>query len=299
MRTTGLAPSLAFVALLATTAAAAPTPLDLQVNHANGSVLVVRGIEIGPDTIRLDITLTTADRPVHLNHSASMVLIDDRGARYQLVPPPDNAGVDVPENSRMRGEMIFSGRLQPGTRRLVLSTNEGVGGGTGRYEQLPIFKVEIPLPAEAAATPAPQDLPSAPAAAGAAPAPAPLHSVEVDQQAIHANGAVLRVRRVEVLEDAVALDLRITTADRPIRLNHGDSMKLVDDRGNVYRVVPPEANEALEIAEHSRADARVLFNGRLHPEARQLTLTTNEGVGGGSGRYEQLPLFRLSLALSN
>ena len=53
----------------------------------------------------------------------------------------------------------------------------------------------------------------------------------------------------------------------------------------------------IELPENSRVDARVVFSGRLDPDAKRLTLSTNEGEGGGSGRYDTLPLFRLALDL--
>ena len=118
----------ALVALAAPPLAAEPVPVNRQANHPNGSGIVVRAIEVGDDTTRVDVTATTASEDVYLNWNQSMKLVDDQGTAYRLVPPPDNQQLQMPVNSRLTGEMIFAGRINPAARRVLLTTNEGVGG---------------------------------------------------------------------------------------------------------------------------------------------------------------------------
>jgi hypothetical protein len=131
----------------AVTAAAGPAVApDVQSDHPNGSIPVIRGLERGPDSTRLHTLVTTADRAVELNRNGFMVLIDNAGQRYRLVPPPDNESVEVPPNSRLTGEMVFSGRVDPAAERVTLSTNDGSGGSaSNRFSSRPEFRVEIPL----------------------------------------------------------------------------------------------------------------------------------------------------------
>lgn len=74
-----------------------------------------------------------------------MVLSDSSGARHLLVPPADDEEIVIPPNSRLTGEMVFSGRLGPAAERVVLSTNDGVDGSTSnRFSSRPQFRVEVP-----------------------------------------------------------------------------------------------------------------------------------------------------------
>lgn len=311
------------MALAAGPLAAEPVPVDKQANHPNGSGLVVRAIELGDDTTRVDVTATTAGEDVYLNWNGSMKLVDDQGASYRVVPPPDNVNLQVPVNSRLTGELIFAGRINPAAKRVLLSTNEGVGGSASSAStDSPIFRIEIPLPAAGpgavtvpsgsptdrpvkvepdgtsaagAAVPAPGDSGAAPPTT---PAPAGPRQVCVDRQANHPNGAILIVDSIEVGEDGVLATLRLSTSDEEVELNRSNSLVLTDDRGNRYRAVPPADNPRFALPAHSRVEARVFFAGRLNPAATRLTLSTNEGVGGSAdNRFSNNPIFRVAIPL--
>jgi hypothetical protein len=118
----------ALVALAAPPVAAEPVRVDWRANHPNGRGFVVRSVDVGEDTTRVDITATTAGEDVYLNWNGSMKLVDDQGAAYRVVPPLDNQQLQVPVNSRLTGEMIFAGRINPAAKRVLLTTIEGVGG---------------------------------------------------------------------------------------------------------------------------------------------------------------------------
>lgn len=286
--------------------AAPPAALDLQANHANGSVLIVRSVDPDEDSTTVGVVVTTAGKSVQLNRSNSMVLVDGAGGRYRLVPPPDNETVEIPPNSRMTGEMVFSGRVDPSSPRLLLSTNEDVGGSPdNQFTNLPVFRVELPLPAartgEAAAGAPPPGAanPPPPAEAVAAAGGGGLaRTVAIDRQVNHPNGAVLLVRSLETGPDGAFVTLKVTASGRGISLNRANSMQLVDERGGRYRVVPPPDNPELKVPAGTQIEGRLFFAGRLQPGVGRVALSTNADVGGSADSpYTELPEFRVDIPL--
>lgn len=284
-------------------ATAEPIPVDRQGNHPNGTVLIVRSIEPGEDSTKLDVVVTTADREVALNRSNSMVLTDSAGAQYRLIPPAENENLEIPANSRMTGELVFSGRIRPDAERVVLSTNDGIGGSSdNRFTGLPVFRIELPLRAAGGAAPAPEGadaaVQSAATAALAPPDGDEARTFEVDKQVNHPNGTVLWVRSLETRPDGVVLDMRITTSSREVSLNRNNSMQLIDERGARYRVVAPPDNPDLTVAAATQIEGRVFFAGRLQPGVSRVTLLVNDGVGGSpQSRSTSLPELRIEMPL--
>jgi hypothetical protein len=289
-----------FVVAVVTGAAAEPITLDRQAIHSNGTVLIVRSVEPLEDSTRVAITVTTADREVALNRNNSMALVDTKGAEYRLVPPADNESVAIPANSRMKGEMVFSGRLDPKLDRVVLVTNQGNGGSSdNRFSTLPTFRIELPLRAPATA-----EVPAADAGTEIVAAPAPATGATgskvftVDKQVNHPNGTVLLVRGLEATADGTLVDLKVTTGDRDIVLNRANSMHLIDERGARYRVVAPAENPDISVPRATSIEGKIFFAGRLQPGVSQVTLSVNDGAGGGtSSRLSSTPAFRVEIPL--
>jgi hypothetical protein len=282
--------------------AAEPITVDLQGNHPNGAVLIVKSIDRGEDATRVNVTLTTADRGVLLNRNGSMVLTDSAGSEYRLVPPADNESLEVPANSRMTGELVFSGRVRPDAERLVLSTNEGSGSTDNRFTSNPTFRIELPLrqstdAERAASSSSPSD--QAPATDPTPAASAQSKVFEVDQQVNHPNGTVLWVRSLETKQDGMLLDLRVTTTDREITLNPNNTMQLIDERGARYGVVAPPDNPTLSVSAGTQIEGKVFFAGRLQPGVSRVTLLVNDGFGGSQARNRVTgrPEFRIEMTL--
>lgn len=280
---------------------AEPIVLDLQANHPNGSVLIVKSMERGPDSTTLEIVVTSADREIELNRGDSMVLIDSSGARHLLVPPADNEEIVIPPNSRLTGEMVFSGRLDPAAERVVLSTNDGVGGSaTSAQTSRPVFRLELPL---SGGTPSVEPPTTAAAPAGepagqTATSPGGGRVYPVDEQVNHPNGTVLLVRSLETTADGVLIDLKVTSGDREIDLNPSNSMQLIDERGARYRVVAPPDNPNITLPSATSIEGKVFFAGRLQPGVGRVTLSINDGVGGStSNRFSSRPQFRVEIPL--
>lgn len=115
---------------------AQPTPsllpadqdLNLQANHANGSVLRVTKVTFSEDNISLTMAVTNGhDSEIVLNDSKDMILRDNLGNRYNLSPPPQNPEVRVPQGSTLEGRFSFLGRINPSASSLTFTTNDKFG----------------------------------------------------------------------------------------------------------------------------------------------------------------------------
>ena len=101
--------------------------LNLQVNHPNGSVLQVKGIDFAGDRITLKFTVTNSlKQSIKLNHS-EMVLHDNLGNSYSLLPLPQNPELEILSGETIKGSLIFLGRIAPTATSLTLTTNSQAG----------------------------------------------------------------------------------------------------------------------------------------------------------------------------
>lgn len=126
---------------------AALTGLDLQANHASGSVLRVTGVRFASDHIAVDLAFTNGSRyeqTLNTYSSNRFVLRDDLGNVYNLSPPPNNGDVAVPAGQSLEGEFVFLGRLNPGASALTLVTNEQHGGDQSTTRS-PKMTLQIPF----------------------------------------------------------------------------------------------------------------------------------------------------------
>lgn len=121
--------------------------LNLQTNHATGSVLRVVGVRFANDHIAVDLEFTNgADFEQELNaHSGNrFVLRDDLGNVYNLSPPPNNGDVAVPAGQNVAGEFVFLGRIHPDATQVTLVTNEQHGGNED-FSRSPKMTLQIPI----------------------------------------------------------------------------------------------------------------------------------------------------------
>lgn len=159
-------------------------------------------------------------------------------------------------------------------RRLALLAALALGTGCG--------------PADDSA-PAPDPASEAAASSEAAVPPAddglPPDLTGLNLQSNHTSGSVLRVTGVRFEPDHIAVDLSFTNGiDHVQRLNDiGDDMVLRDDLGNRYNISAPPNNSDVEVQEEQNLTGEFIFLGRIHPDASQLTLVTNENHGSDSG----------------
>lgn len=119
---------------------------------------------------------------------------------------------------------------------------------------------------------------------GAAKAPV---SQDVDLQANHPNGTVLRLSNITFSQDSIAVSLSVTNGHKDeIRLND-HAMLLRDNLGNRYNLSPPPQNPDVRVPSGNTLDGKFIFLGRLNPAATSLTLTTNDRYGGNSDYTNQ------------
>lgn len=112
---------------------------------------------------------------------------------------------------------------------------------------------------------------------------------ELDLQANHPNGTVLRVTKVSFKEDSTVLDFAVTNGYKyAIKLAQG-GMQLRDNLGNQYNLSPPQANADIEVAPNSTIKGNLTFLGRVSPKADNLTLTTNYRYGNRTNEYDRTP----------
>lgn len=104
--------------------------LDLQTNHANGSVLRVTHVAFKPDHITIDFTITNGyEKEIKLNElNDSLVLRDNVGNKYNFSPPAQNPELRVAPRTTLQGKAIFLGRIAPSATSLTLTTNDKFGG---------------------------------------------------------------------------------------------------------------------------------------------------------------------------
>lgn len=123
------------------------TGLDLQANHASGSVLRVTGVRFEPDHVAVAMSFTNGsdhEQKLNQHHGNNFVLRDNLGNVYNLSAPPNNGDVAVPAGQSLDGEFVFLGRLHPDAAQLTLVTNEEHGGDQD-HSRDPKMTIQIPL----------------------------------------------------------------------------------------------------------------------------------------------------------
>lgn len=121
-------------------------PLNLQVNHANGTVMRVTGIAFAEDSTTLELAVTNgSNNDITLNqNNNSMILADNLGSQYNLSAPPNNPSLTIKQGTALKGKFVFLGRLNPSATTITLTTNSRHGGDKD-YSRDPKMQVEIPV----------------------------------------------------------------------------------------------------------------------------------------------------------
>ena len=122
--------------------------LNLQA-HSNGSVLRVTGIDFTGDRITLKFAVTNSlKQSIKLNHS-EMVLRDNIGNSYSLLPLPQNPELEILSGETIKGSLIFLGRIAPTATSLKLTTNSQAESTQDTNPKLvvaiPISKTKEPI----------------------------------------------------------------------------------------------------------------------------------------------------------
>ncbi len=139
-----------------------------------------------------------------------------------------------------------------------------------------------------------------PAAAPAAPAlQDPGRTVRLEQQQAHPSGVAMTLSSITYRADSIIVTASISNlSDRPMSLNRGGSLVLVDDRGRSHPFVPPADNPEVQIGARSRVTASFVFAGPLTDNARAVQLSTNSPSGSRSDRLTSAPAFLFRVPVS-
>ena len=130
--------------------ASLPSSQTLNVQaHSNGAVLRVMGIDFAGDRITLKFAVTNSlKQSIKLNHS-EMVLRDNLGNSYSLLPLPQNPELEIFSGETIKGSLIFLGRIAPTATSPTLTTNSQAESTQDTNPKLvvaiPISKTKDPI----------------------------------------------------------------------------------------------------------------------------------------------------------
>ena len=120
--------------------------IDLQTNHANGSVLRLSKVTYANDSITLDFAVTNGFRNEIKLAQGEMQLRDNLGNVYNLSPPAQDPDIRVAPNNNLQGKLTFLGRIAPAATSLTLTTNRQYSSSSSAYDSTPYMVINnIPV----------------------------------------------------------------------------------------------------------------------------------------------------------
>ncbi|MGY3265875.1 OmpA family protein [Lysobacter sp. HA35] len=260
----------------------APVVQDLAPGAARlGTDLIavdVTRVTYTPHGVEIDAVARQSGRvlggEVYLNYGDEGVLRDDRGNTYRLRDPEDRlkthfAGAD----DRWTLHLVALGFLPRDAKRLTLGLNIN---SLGTSAALVETSWDVPPTVASKRRVAPADV-VRPGAGWTYAAPPTGNSPQ--------GNASIRVFSIDWLKDGIALTFEALNGTRDTRtsLNSANwQLRLVDDRGHIYRVVQNEdsAARAVPIENGQRIAGRLLFAPQIAPDATRLRLLANAGPAG-------------------
>ena len=117
---------------------------------------------------------------------------------------------------------------------------------------------------------------------------------DLDLQANHPNGTVLRLTRITFNPDSINVDFSVTNGHKNAIELAQAKMQLKDSAGNIYNLSPPQGNPELRISAGSNVKGTLTFLGRISPDAKSISLTTNSRYTSGSNEYDSTPTMVIS-----
>ncbi len=130
--------------------------------------------------------------------------------------------------------------------------------------------------------------------------PALAKPVPVERRMTHPDGASILVKSIEFKPDSIVLVATISNpGERAIHINRGRSLVLDDGAHDVYRLNAPPENPELTVPPHAEISGDLVFIGPLAPTTRQLTLSSNVGVGTRDNPFDDAPIFTVTLPVED
>lgn len=119
--------------------------LDLRQESVNGSVARVTRLEVTDLEVLVDIVITPDEDPptsIYNNRQLNpMLLVDDLGTEYELVPPEDNRTLRLDRGEELDGTLSSRGPVLPDATELTLFINRASDDGevTSSDRSMPAF----------------------------------------------------------------------------------------------------------------------------------------------------------------
>ena len=226
--------------------------------------VTVVSVEPGDVTVIELVAVNGDDRPVTIGRASSpLTLVDASG---QELEGPDQA-IEIPAYSSDRLRVEFAGR--PEGDRMSL---QAVG-------------VTVP------------DLPTR--ATRFSPGPAPTVGDLSRAQANHASGTTLRLTSVAFGDDVTEVGVEVVNGSgNGIDISGtSDRVRLADETGRTYPLVPPAANPDLDVPDGQALRGTLRFAGRVPGSVQQLTFQTNPDYGGDE-EFSRSPRITIDVPLA-
>ena len=120
--------------------------IDLQTNHANGSVLRLTRVSFADDSISLEFAVTNGYHYDIKLAQGGMQLRDNLGNVYNLSPPVQDPDIKIAPNNNLKGKLTFLGRIAPHATSLTLTTNRQYTSSSSAYDTTPYMVIaNIPV----------------------------------------------------------------------------------------------------------------------------------------------------------
>ncbi len=126
-----------------------PLRLDLQQQHANGTVVRLTSIQArSTETIVTAELVNGGQNDAYFNRFDNWTYLQSMdGQEYFISPPPTNEDLNIASGQRMQAELVFMGRI-PTDEPILVMFNKGETGSS-RVDSSPGFRFEIPVPGQA------------------------------------------------------------------------------------------------------------------------------------------------------
>lgn len=229
--------------------------------HPNGAQLRVDRIEVLADSVVVSGVITNGSPFGIVIGRGTAELASTSGQTSGLLEPFPVSGLPPAE------ELDFSFRFAPldEPSGVTLRVNQGGGSSpTNPTATIPAFEIG-PIPLDPSAT-----RPSI-------PEPIPVSRVTIDSIG---SGIELRVEGVNLTENRIGVWVRISNPlGVEARISPTIAPSLIeDDLGNRYPLVLPEDQGWISIPAASARSGALSFAGRIHPNARSLSIGLNAGT---------------------
>jgi outer membrane protein OmpA-like peptidoglycan-associated protein len=128
--------------------------------------------------------------------------------------------------------------------------------------------------------------------------PAAAKPLPLERRLMHPDGVSIQLQTIDLRDDSIVLSATIVNpGEHEISLDRARSFVLDDGAHGIYHLSPPADDPELRIPPHMQVAGDLVFIGPLASAARQLTLSSNRGIGSPDNPYDDAPVFDAKLPL--